>query len=871
MKGKKTIVVGLAILLSLSISTVTSKGDKLSVVYTFESTLGGCGEFLIKDTQVLAIPGEPLTPYKAARILLPQGTEAKNIKVNTGTPVVQEGFDIPWGQPPCTFSDIPVTVGRNEDIYTSDSLYPKEVFQVIGVDYCKGFAILNLHLFPVQYKPKSGTVIFYPEMTVEVQFGKGTKNELYRGLVSDKEDVRGMVDNPDVLATYEDGPAPLATEEYIIITNDTMLSAFQTLATWKAGWVNGATVYTVAWISSNYTGTDNQMKMRNFIIDKYTNNGCKYVLLGGDVSAVPYRGFYVSTGGYTDSDMLADMYFGHLDGSHNSDGDSYYGEINDGVDFGAEVAIGRAPCETVTEAQNFVNKVIAFEQADKPKRILFHQSRIQTGNIPDSRCLAYNSDDYIPGDYTIDYLFEENDTVTKLAWIQHWAQNPLIVVHIGQGSTSAYYINYEVGGTVSWYSTDIPSMTNTFWPIQISIASFAGQIEAEDCLGEEYVKRCKVFAFIGLDSYAWYSTGNACMYSGEFAVAIFRAIFSDGKQKLGDALNKGKSYLASSAQSNSTYRWCFYEINLIGDPETPILTTRPSYATITITSPEEGETVSGKITIETETDSEVTAVMFYVDSTWVCTDTSYPFECEGDTCPYSNGPHTIEACAYGTQLLSDSNGTLDVLLGCHQINIQVDNSCIEILTPEPGEEVYGAVLITTEASDCIEWVEFYIDGVYKDTDFFSPFEYEWDTSDYGEDQQHTILVKAYHQGDVMCEREVTVIVNIGYVEILAPSEGDVVSGTVDITVYARGVDKIQYYFKECCIYNYDIQESDEPPYHYSWDTTQFPNGPCTISVKGYKSFELKDLDSVNCTISSQPAILLLGLLAGVTGFVKKRH
>jgi hypothetical protein len=873
MKGKKTIVVGLAILLSLSISTVTSKGDKLSVVYTFESTLGGCGEFLIKDTQVLAIPGEPLTPYKAARILLPEGTEAKNIKVNTGTPVVQEGFDIPWGQPPCTFSDIPVMVDRNEDIYTSDNLYPQEVFQVIGVEYCKGFAILELHLFPIQYKPKSGTVIFYPEMTVEVQFGKGMKNERYRGLASDKEDVRGMVDNPEVLGTYEDRPAPLSTEEYIIITNDTMQSKFQTLANWKARFANGATVYTVSWIVSNHSGVDDPDRIRNFIKDKYDHNGTKYVLLGGDVSAVPYRGFYVSIGGYTDSDMLADMYFGHLDGTHNADGDSHYGETNDGVDFGAEVAVGRAPCQTVTEADDFVKKVIAYEKADKPKRVLLHQSRIQTGNIPDSRCLAYGCDDYIPGDYTIDYLFEEDGPVTKSAWISHWAENPVAVAHIGHGNTTVYYINYEIGGTVSWYNTDIPSMTNTFWPWTTSVACITGQIEANDCLAEAYVMDSNngAIAAIYNDNYGWFNTGNACMYSGEFCINEFRACWSDGKEKLGEMLNKARSYLASSAQSNTVYRWCFYERNLVGDPESPCLTARPPY--VTITSPEEGETVSGEITIETETDSAVTAVMFYVDSNWVCTDTSDPFECEWDTCPYSNGSHTITAWAYGPQSLSDSGEILDVPLDYDQVTVQVDNndSCLEILTPEPGQEVWETVLITTEASDCVEWVEFYIDGSYKDTDFFSPFGYAWDTSFCTEDQPHTILVKAYRQGNLMCESQVTVIVNNYHIEILAPTEGEVVSGTVDITVYARGVDKIQYYYKECCIYNYDIQESDEPPYHYSWDTTQFPNGPCTISVKGYKSFELKAEDSINCTISSQSTILLLGLLAGATKFVKKRH
>ncbi|MGC1121059.1 MAG: C25 family cysteine peptidase, partial [Candidatus Methanofastidiosia archaeon] len=413
MKGK-TITIALVIMLSLSLPAAFSKNDNFGVDYTFEvvqvSACPTCGEYMVADTQIWSEAGAPLVPYRAVSILLPQGAELKDVKVKHGQPIVQKGIELPWGQPPCTYSDTPVMVGKNEAIYGSNNMYPKEVFQVVGVDYVKGFAVLNVNLFPVQYMPQSGTVKFYPKMTVEVQFGKGMKNKLYRGLAADKADVAGLVDNLDVLGTYEDGPAPLATEEYIIITNDTMQPTFQTLATHKAGYVNGATVYTVAWIAANYTGTDNQMKMRNFIIDKYTNNGTKYVLLGGDTSAVPYRGFYVSTGGYTDSDMLADMYFGHLDGSHNSDGDSYYGETNDGVDFGAEVAVGRAPCQTVAEAQNFVNKVIAYEQAPKPKRVLLHESRVQAGNSPDARCLAYGCDDYIPGDYTIDYLFEENGT-----------------------------------------------------------------------------------------------------------------------------------------------------------------------------------------------------------------------------------------------------------------------------------------------------------------------------------------------------------------------------------------------------------------------------------------------------------------------------
>jgi hypothetical protein len=752
LKRKKVTIFVLAMLLSLSLPAAFSKNDNFGVDYTFEvvqmSACPTCGQYMVADTQIWSEAGAPLVPYRAVSILLPQGAELKDVKVKHGQPIVQKGIELPWGQPPCTYSDTPVMVGKNEAIYGSNNAYPKEVFQVVGVEYVRGFAILNVNLFPVQYMPQSDTVKFYPKMTVEVQFGKGMKNKLYRGLASDKADVAGLVDNLDVLGTYEDGPAPLATEEYIIITNDTMLSAFQTLAAWKAIFVNGATVYTASWITSNYTGTDTQMKMRNFIIDKYMNNGTKYVLLGGDVSAVPYREFYASTGGGSGSYVLADMYFGHLDGSHNADGDSYYGEISDNVDFGAEVAVGRAPCETVIEAQNFVYKVIAFELANKPKRILLHQSRIASGNIPDSRCVAYGCDDYIPGDYTIDYLFEENGTVTKSAWISHWAQNPLIVVHVGLGDTTWYYINYEVGGTVIWYISDIPSLTNTFWPLHMSTASHVGQIEANDCLGEAYVMDPDngAIAFIGNDSYAPSDVSNACAYTGEFVIEIFRAIFSDGKEKLGDALNKGKSYLVSSAQSDTTYRLCFYEINLVGDPETPLLTKRGGSqdGTVTITNPSGGETVYGIVNVTTSTTDCIDEVEFYIDGTLKATDMSSPFSYNWDTTTYSDGNHTILVKGYCAGVFKDGG----------PVTVNVDNIIdytITITNPVSGQTYSGTV--TCAATTSCTSVKWYIDGTYVGEDTTSPFQYSWDTTLYS-DASHTVKAEGWASGVLQAEDSV---------------------------------------------------------------------------------------------------------------------
>jgi hypothetical protein len=752
-------MLALVVMLCISIPTAFSKNDSFGVDYIFTpvmtgSLCDGCGNYMIEGTQIYEVPGEPVVPYRAATIMLPQGAVLKDIKVKHGKPIVMKGYDLPWGQLPCTFSDTPVKVGKNEKTYNSNALYPKTLFEVVGVESFRGYDMLHVLLFPVQYQPKSGTVHFYEKLTVEVQFGKGLKNKLYRGLPSDEAAAAGMVDNPEVLGTYEGGAAPLATEEYIIITNDTMQPIFQQLATWKSSFVNGASVYTVSWITSNYSGVDNPEKIRNFIIDKYTNNGTEYVLMGGDVAAVPYRGFYVSTGGYTDSNMLADMYFAHLDGSHNSDGDGYWGETNDNVDFTAEIAVGRAPCQSTSEAQAFVDKVIAYEQMAKPERVCFHQSRVQPGNSPDSRCLAYNCDNYIPGGYYIDYVFEENGTVSKTVWRNAWAAGPIVVVHIGHGNTSIYHINYEVGGTVDWTNSDMSSFSNTFFPWTTSVACITGNIISNDCLAEAYVMDdCGAIGAIYNENYGWFSTLNACQYSGEFCEMEIRACWSDGYEKLGDILNRSRSYMASSAQSNSYYRWCYYERNLVGDPETPSLTQRgggPPPDTVTITNPSNGSTVSGTVNITTNTTGSIDEVRFYIDGSLKYTDTTSPFSWNWDTTGYSEGSHTIRVDGYVSGVFADDD----------TVTVTVDNVpdyYVTITNPTNGSTVSGTVTCTAN-SNCTS-VRWYINGVFKAEDTTAPFQYSWDTTQEAEDQQSTVRADGMVSGSVEDTDSVTVTVD----------------------------------------------------------------------------------------------------------------
>jgi hypothetical protein len=186
-------------------------------------------------------------------------------------------------------------------------------------------------------------------------------------LAEDEEAVKGMVENPDVASTYPLlGEKPLDTYKYVIITSSDLVSAFEPLKNQKISKLGSAEIFTVSGITSTYSGVDTQEKIRNFIKDYYNNHGTEWVLLGGDVEIVPHRGCYgkvYSTSGWViDENIPCDLYYSDLDGSWNADGDSIWGEVEDNVDLLWDVAVGRAPVNTATEATNFVNKALTYEQ-----------------------------------------------------------------------------------------------------------------------------------------------------------------------------------------------------------------------------------------------------------------------------------------------------------------------------------------------------------------------------------------------------------------------------------------------------------------------------------------------------------------------------
>ncbi|MBU7046356.1 MAG: Ig-like domain-containing protein, partial [Theionarchaea archaeon] len=86
------------------------------------------------------------------------------------------------------------------------------------------------------------------------------------------------------------------------------------------------------------------------------------------------------------------------------------------------------------------------------------------------------------------------------------------------------------------------------------------------------------------------------------------------------------------------------------------------------------------------------------------------------------------------------------------------SSWVEITYPADGQTVSGRrVTITASASEDIDTVQFYIDGVLRRTDSYAPFSYRWDTTRYS-NGEHTIMVKGYDGGVFKADDSITVTV-----------------------------------------------------------------------------------------------------------------
>jgi len=238
-----------------------------------------------------------------------------------------------------------------------------------GEGYLRDWRILSLDVYPMQYQPLEGRLVLHSDITLTISYSGGQINT--QAEVSSYDPfyqlIRSYVDNPEDTSSFKipqehrpllnddetEPPSPTrgppqpslqqASYKYVIVTSSSLWNNFQPLVNWKTSKGVRSIAVNTSWIYSNYGGSDAQKKIRAFISDAVTTWQTDYVLLGGDVGIVPYRGCYGSAGSQSTTNIPTDYYYCNLDGNWNSDNDNIFGETNDNVDLYPDVFLGRAP------------------------------------------------------------------------------------------------------------------------------------------------------------------------------------------------------------------------------------------------------------------------------------------------------------------------------------------------------------------------------------------------------------------------------------------------------------------------------------------------------------------------------------------------
>lgn len=366
----------------------------------------------------------------------------------------------------------------------------------------------------------------------------------------------------------DDDLPPEAGLPYVIITTEELAPHFKPLADWKRRTGLPAQVVTVEWISANphYAGIDLPEQLHRFLQDLALNWRTRWVLLGGDVEAVPEQKIRARSGQYGGDAVSCDIYYADvLPGTKaaeweaveaydwNSNGDRHVGDAQkDRMDLECDLHVGRIPVANGAEAAVFLEKYL--EYVDPKGKDLSHLARALIVGANEFKAAQTTLKDQIQrmgGEgYTASLLVEGTPDPAE-AIVKELCK--------GQGILD-FYCHGNPGGF--WAADDHRSFTRGHigglrnagrYGIVYANSCSTNDFSKDDCLGESFLLQPKG----GAVAYLGYT--EVC-FGAPVRGAFYRHLFGGSCPEIGRALAAAKADERFST-------WPGQVLNLLGDPE----------------------------------------------------------------------------------------------------------------------------------------------------------------------------------------------------------------------------------------------------------------------------------------------------------------
>lgn len=376
---------------------------------------------------------------------------------------------------------------------------------------------------------------------------------------------------------------------------------------------------------------DDAGKLRQFLSDAY-QNGCEYVLLGGDQNVIPIRYAYYNYlwAGLSEAqkNIPTDLYFSDFDGNWDSNKNGIYGEIGDNTDFYPEIYVGRILVNKPTQVETWVRKVLLYEQnpgkgnySYLTKAFFTQADQMQDGNeagyvlsnatwIPSSNRVifeeegGYNTDEVPPFPTGKNVIDEFNKHYGLCSFMGHGGPTNVAVATRSINSALKYKVTSLDNGYAGAANADISetgngfdNMTNADYPsVYYSIScettpfdDYANDTDTPN-MGQTFTSEVKGGGPLYLGNTRVGFVGSSSNFFGEFV----KALPNNG--------NVGIAQVISKSQFGNSLAYGYLKLshNLIGCPETPIWTATPSvFSNASVTESGNSVSVNSRVTNST--------------------------------------------------------------------------------------------------------------------------------------------------------------------------------------------------------------------------------------------------------------------------------
>ncbi|UCG42212.1 MAG: T9SS type A sorting domain-containing protein [candidate division WOR-3 bacterium] len=520
-------------------------------------------------------PGEPMMPAAVFNVLVPPTATVTDVQATPLDPEVIPGHWLihPAQHPvPISAAETPEFVDPDPGLYSGSASYPIEIVDWNRTGTKSEFRICGFAIRPLSYRPSTGELTLYRTVEVTVRFQENdrvpvtltpSQVELF------SEDVRQLVANPEDLKRFSPPSAALDDPEvhYVIITHSSLESGFAALADWRTrkGWITE--IRNTDWIYANYTGRDLQERMRNFVVDYYENRGLKYVLLAGDHGYVPGRRCHARVNNSTGY-IPADVYYADLQWSYDGNNNNIFGEMGyDTVDLFYDVYVGRASVDNSSQVSTFVSKVMTYE-------------RNPTTDYLKKICLPYV---WLWSGYSGKVCNDSIAALTPADWTDYYIPDPTSTTPMRNAIDAGYHFVhptahgsatglYDMYGRAIYTTSTAGSQTNSTRPcIANSIACISGNFEYSDCLAEALMNNPGGGAVaVMMNSREGWGTPPSLGPSEKMDIKFYDFFFRFDTLNIGLTHARAKDYYAYAAQGQGVWRWCYWDLNLFGDPDMPM-------------------------------------------------------------------------------------------------------------------------------------------------------------------------------------------------------------------------------------------------------------------------------------------------------------